>query len=384
MMIPFYKPWLAELEKEYATKAIESTWISSQGEYLDRFEEEFARSVGAKYAVACNNGTAACHLALLANGIGPGDEVIVPNYTFIATLNAVKYCGATPIIVDVNNLSWNIVLEESLISEKTKAIFAVHLMGNPCNYHRLKEIRDRYNIKIIEDAAEAFGASYLKEETESSLVGQTIYNKDRLSVGTPIFYNVVKTSKQKVGSWFDGAAFSLYGNKTLTTGEGGVFTTNDEELARLARLYRGQGQTEQYFHPVVGYNYRMTNVAAAIGCAQLERRSTILREKRRVYQRYEKNFSMLGGHQMVEKDHYHGHWAFAIKLRPEQKNKIVHDQKRFFDIRPMFRAMSDMPQYRNHYYGINPHNLDNVLMLPSYPELSNEDIDRISANITGF
>ena len=342
-MIPVYEPWLTDLEREYARKAVESGWISSTGPYIDRFEDEFAKYIGTKYAVATNNGTSACHLALLAAGIGPGDEVIIPNITFIATANAVRYLGATPVIVDICGDSWNMDLDNLPITSKTKAIFCVHLMGNPCDYERLEEIRRRYNILVIEDACEALGASY----------------KDK-----------------KVGSWFDAASFSFYGNKTITTGEGGMVTTNNLDIYRKLKLYKGQGQTDRYFHPVVGYNYRMTNVAAAIGCAQLERIDTILAEKARVYCRYKKNLANMR-YQYVPNGYTHGYWMVACS--GIRRLASINDLS--FDTRPMFKPLTSMPPYADLYesakYPISYNISDACIMLPSYPTLSNEQIDSI-------
>ena len=240
--------------------------------------------------MSVNNGTAACHLALLAHGIGEGDEVIIPNTTFVATANAVKYCGATPVIAPVRSDTWNIDLDhidsvEALITEKTKAIFVVHLLGNPCHYNALKRFKRKYsNILIIEDACEAFGAGY----------------KD--SINDEYF---------PCGSWFDAAAFSFYGNKSITTGEGGMVTTNNKDTYEKLLLLKGQGQTDTYFHPMIGYNYRMTNIQAAIGCAQLKRWDEIFANKQRVFNRYLENLTNIAGWQYILDNHLHGNWMFA-------------------------------------------------------------------------
>lgn len=358
-MIPIYKPWLTDLETEYANKAVASGWISSQGPYIQQFEEEFAKFIGVKYAVGVNNGTAACHLALLAAGIRPGDKVITTNLSFVATANAIKYCGAIPVFVDVDPSTWNMDMQqvEDAITPDVKAIFCVHLLGNPCDYEALNRIKNKYNIKIIEDACESIGAS---------------------------------SHCRKTGSWFDVGAFSFFGNKTITTGEGGMITTNSKEIYDLARLLRGQGQTDRYFHPIVGYNYRLTNVAAAIGCAQLLRIEEIIANKRRVYNRYIDNilntkngwfnFSNLlniGITQRVLPNSEHGYWMFGIKNRELYRNAKQYSN--YFDTRAMFYPMTDLPPYKQYNCpGEEAKNLaETAFMLPSYPELTNDEIDMI-------
>src|ERR1041384_62037 len=235
-------PMLVGNEKAYVLDCLESSWISSSGEYVERFESSFADFCEARYAISCCNGTVALHLALVALGVGPGDEVIVPTLTFIATANAVTYCGAKPVFVDVDPDSWTI--DPSRIQEKitsrTRGIILVHLYGHPCDLDPILSLASRHNLFVVEDAAEAHGAEY---------------------------------KGRKVGALADIGIFSFYGNKVMTTGEGGMLTTNDSAIANKARLLRGQGMDPQsrYWHEVIGFNYRMTNVAAAIGLAQLEK-----------------------------------------------------------------------------------------------------------------
>lgn len=347
-MIPIYKPWITDLEKEYVNKAVASGWISSQGEYIELFEQKISEYLNVKYAASTNNGTSACHIALAACDIGPGDEVIVPDCTYIATANAVKYCGATPVLADVCPNTWNINLEiiEKYITNKTKAIFCVHLLGNPCNYLKLEEIKNKYNLLIIEDAAEAFSAEYLNKKT---------------------------------GSWFDAAAFSFFGNKTITTGEGGVVVTNNPEIDRKARLFKGQGQTNRYFHPVIGYNYRMTNLAAALGCAQLDRVQEILKEKERVYTEYSLALKdSFIQQRKISEEYKHGNWMFGVKLNKKTQNSLKNQQ--YFDTRPLFQTISSMPPYstESDINNIISEQLSKqVVMLPSYPELTNLEINNI-------
>lgn len=251
--LPVSAPTLGGNERAYVLECLDSTWISSSGRFLDAFESAFARFCGVSHAVAVNNGTTALHLALTALGIGPGDEVLVPNLTYIASANAVTYCGAKPVFVDCEPLTLNLDPDriEARITSRTRAILPVHLYGHPADMDRIMKLAARYDLRVVEDAAEAHGATCR---------------------GRP------------VGSFGDCATFSFYGNKIITTGEGGMVVTDDAALAARLRLYRGQGLDPQrrYIHPVVGFNYRMTNIAAAIGLAQLERIDTILAARRRV------------------------------------------------------------------------------------------------------
>ena len=240
--IPVAAPALVGNELTYVTDCLQSTWISSNGTYIDRFENGFASFCRTRHAIACVNGTAAVHLALMAFDIGPGDEIIVPTLTFVATANAVRYCGARPVFVDAEPETWNLDPSriEAAITSRTRGIIAVHLYGHPADMDPILAIARRHNLFVIEDAAEAPGATYK---------------------GRPI------------GSIGDIAAFSFYGNKILTTGEGGMVTTDRADLAEKVRRLKGQGldPEKRYWFPTIGYNYRMTNIAAAIGLAQLEK-----------------------------------------------------------------------------------------------------------------
>ena len=209
-------PVIGETEKRYVADCLDSSWISSIGKYLSRFEEAFAEFCEVKHAITTNNGTTAIHLALVTLGIGPGDEVIVPTLTFVATANAVRYCGATPVLVDCDEETLNIDVRaiESKITARTRALIPVHLYGHPADMDPILELAKKYNFHVIEDAAEAHGAKYR---------GRTVG-----SIGTC-------------------ASFSFYGNKIVTTGEGGMVTTDDDELAAKLRLYRGQGMDPNRF-----------------------------------------------------------------------------------------------------------------------------------------
>ncbi|HYE73305.1 MAG TPA: DegT/DnrJ/EryC1/StrS family aminotransferase, partial [Blastocatellia bacterium] len=246
-IIPVADTRLDGNELKYLTECVESNWISSVGPFVQEFERRFANAVGCEFGVACANGTVALHLVLATLGISAGDEVIIPTFTMIATANAVSYTGAKPVLVDAESETWNMdpTQIEAKITAKTKAIIVVHTYGHPVEIDAIREIAERHRLYLIEDAAEAHGAAY---------------------------------RGRAVGSLGDGASFSFYANKIITTGEGGMVTTNDPKIAAVARRLRDHAfSTERHFwHRYRGFNYRMTNLQAAIGLAQTERMSSLV------------------------------------------------------------------------------------------------------------
>src|SRR3984957_615752 len=266
--IPVAAPALVGREREYVLDCLDSTWISSSGRYLERFEAAFAEFCGVRHAVSCCNGTVAVHLALLAQGVGPGDEVIVPTLTYVATANPVVYCGAQPVFVDAEPRTWNMDPERvaEAITPRTRGIVVVHLYGHPVDMDPILALAERHGLWVIEDAAEAHGATY----------------RGRIA-----------------GSMGSLATFSFYGNKIITSGEGGMVVCDDERLAAVVRQLHGQGQDPQrrYWFPMVGFNYRMTNIEAAIGLAQLERIDWHLSRRREVAGWYREE---LGGEEGIE------------------------------------------------------------------------------------
>ena len=237
-MIPIAKPNIGEEEKRAVMDVLSSGMIA-QGKKVLELEESFAKYVGVKYAIATNNGTTALHCALLAQGLKPGDEVITTPFTFIASANSILYCGAKPVFVDIEEKSYNIdpSLIQEKITDKTKAIMPVHLFGNPCDMYKILDIAKSNNLFVLEDAAQAHGA---------------------------------QISDKKVGSFSTGA-FSFYPTKNMTTGEGGIITTDDKEVNEKARLIRDHGSKVRYYHDFLGYNYRMNDIGAAIGIEQLKK-----------------------------------------------------------------------------------------------------------------
>jgi perosamine synthetase len=319
--IPVAAPALGGNEKSYVVDCLDSTWISSTGKYLDRFESMFAEFCGVKHAVACSNGTTALHLALLTLGVGSGDEVIVPTLTFVASANAVTYCGARPVFVDSSVGTWAIdpALIEAKITPRTKGIIAVHLFGHPAEMDAIGAIARRHGLFVLEDAAQAHGAEHRGRRT---------------------------------GSLGDVATFSFFGNKIVTTGEGGMVTTDDEAMAKRIRLLRSHGMDPErrYWHPVVGYNYRMTNVAAAIGVAQLERVGWQLERRREVASWYREALGQtrLVSWQDEREWARHAWWMFSVLVgRDAAGRDEVIEALRLCDIetRPIVHPLHSLPPY---------------------------------------
>lgn len=316
-MTPVAEPNLKGNEFNYLCDAFLSTWISSTGEYINRFEKGFSDYCGTKHGIAVSNGTVAIHLALLALNIGEGDEVIIPDLTFAATINSVLHARATPVIVDVEEDSWCIdpVEIEKAITPKTKAIIPVHVYGQPCDMDKIMALAKKHKLKVIEDAAEAHGAEY---------------------------------KGKKVGSFGDIACFSFFANKIITTGEGGMCLTNDDLLNDRIRVLRDHGMNKQkkYWHDEVGYNYRMTNLQAAIGCGQLERIDQILESRNEIENKYK---SILEEEKMITfqnelKNQKKVVWM--VSVLSQKKNEIMHLLKESnLDARPFFYPLSSMPLY---------------------------------------
>jgi perosamine synthetase len=250
-IIPVCEPTLGGNEIEYVLDCLETNWISSAGKYIPLFEEQFAQKCGAAYGVTCMNGTVALHLALATLGVGPGDEVIIPTFTMIATANAVSYTGAKPVLVDSEMQTWNMDVNQvaDKITERTRAIMPMHTYGHPVDMDPLMELADKHGLYVVEDAAEAHGAAY---------------------------------KGRKTGSLGHAGCFSFYANKIITTGEGGMVTTSDPEIARLARNLRDHAFSHErhFWHKYRGYNYRMTNLQAAVGLAQTERFEEFVQARR--------------------------------------------------------------------------------------------------------
>lgn len=354
MKIPVYKPSIGDEEKFNVNQCLNENWISSRGRFVEQFEKDFAEYNNNTYALTVCNGTVAIHLALLALGIKAGDEVIVPTFTYIASVNAIKYCGAEPVFCDSRFDDWQIDPKaiEAKITKNTKAIMVVHLYGHPCDMTSIMKIAKKYNLFVVEDCAEAIGS---------------------------------KHKGQNVGTFGDISSFSFFGNKTITTGEGGMVVTNSEQLYSRAKLLRGQGLSKdrEYWHDVVGYNYRMTNIAAAIGVAQLKKVNQNILDKRNIAHYYEKHLkSKFTFHKEVGKN-FHTYWMCSILL-PEQAKHLRDDFRKYLSVkgietRPLFYPIHTMPMYFDRYEKMQV--CENIscrgLNLPSYPTLTKQEQDYI-------
>jgi perosamine synthetase len=350
-------------EKKYVNDCIDTTWISSSGKYISEFETKFAEFCGVKHALSCSNGTVAIHLALMAIGIKEGDEVIVPTLTYIASANAVRYCGATPVFADCDRCTWNLDADafSAAITDKTRAVIVVPLYGNPADMDAIIDIARKHNIYVIEDAAEAHGATY---------------------------------KGKKTGSMGDMSSFSFFGNKIITTGEGGMVTTNSDELAAKMRLLKGQGMdpAHRYWFNIVGYNYRMTNIEAAIGLAQLENIDEHMQSRRRVSAAYMKELSELQEYiefQKEQKNATHVQWMFSILLRDTVKKSrdelIEFLAQNDIETRPVFYPMHVMPPYyENKSYPNAEYISQRGINLPSHGLLTQEDIVFVCDKIREF
>lgn len=357
--VPLIQPVLDGNELEYVTECITTGWISSQGRYVSKFENNFCEYVGSNSALAVSNGTVALHLALLALGIGEGDEVLVPDLTFAATINAVLYVGATPVLVDIDKdtLGMDINLAENLITKKTKAIIPVHLYGHPVDMSAVINLRNKYGIKIIEDCAESLG-SYFKGN--------------------------------HVGTFSDIATFSFFGNKTITTGEGGMLIFQDPEIKEKAAVLRDHGMSKErrYWHDLVGFNYRLTNIQAAIGVAQLERVKHFVEQKRWNALEYERRLS---GIQNITLPRENGnvvnsYWFYAIVLNGSlsaRRDEVIDLMlKCGIEARPIFYPLHDMPPYKKYIrdgqnFPVACSASQGGICLPSAVTMTEKDIDKV-------
>lgn len=355
--IPVAAPVLDGREAEYVRECLTTTWISSNGRFIGDFERAFAEYCGVRHAISVNNGTAALHLSLVALGIGPGDEVIMPTLTYVATANAVRYCNAKPVFVDSDLVTYNLDPTKIApkITSRTKAIIPVHLYGHPADMDPILKLAEVHNLVVVEDAAEAVGARY---------------------------------KGHRVGSLGACATFSFYGNKIITTGEGGMVTTNDDALAHRMRQLRGQGMDPQrrYWFPVVGYNYRMTNIAAAIGLAQLERIDRRIDARQALATAYNHRLAHLADRIALPKAAdwaKHVYWMYTIRLLDGIKNdrdRIMQElEADGIETRPVFYPMHVLPPYRDE--GAYPH-ADHCssrgFNLPTHELLTKEDINRVA------
>jgi perosamine synthetase len=355
IMIKVCEPFLTGNELNYVCDCIESNNISSQGKYVGMFEEEWARYCGQKYGIATTSGTTALHLAMAALNIGPGDEVIVPTFTMAATAFAVSYMGATPVFIDccIDTFNINPISIKRKITARTKAIIAVHLYGHPCDMDSLLKICKEYNLFLVEDAAEAHGATY----------------KDK-----------------KVGAFGDIACFSFYANKIITTGEGGMCLTSDPLAAERMRSLRNlaHSKDKRFWHSEVGYNFRLTSVQAAIGLAQFEKIDFYIQRRKEHAELYTSLLKDLVETPVELKDTKRVYWMYTILLPKRFDRNTFMDSlyKREVETRASFFPMTNMSMYRcEDQFPIAQDISKRGLYLPSGSGLNNSQIEYVSKQV---
>lgn len=324
MKVPVSIPDLSGNEEAYVVDAVRSTWISSSGSYVKRFESEFAQAAGTRYALSVANGTVALHLAMIALGVGPEDEVLVPDLTYIATANAVKYVGGTPVFVDVDPATWCIDPGriEAAITPRTKGIIPVALYGHPADMDPINAIAQKHGLWVVDDTAEAHMARYR---------------------GRP------------AGSLAAINTFSFYGNKIITSGEGGALTYDDPDLDQRLRMLRSQGMdpNRRYYFPIIGYNFRLTNIACALLCAQLERKEQIIARRREIFAAYRRLLAKVPGvgFQPVANWAEPAPWLFCAtidgsKFGMDRDTLAVKLGEKGVETRPFFVPLHSLPPYR--------------------------------------
>lgn len=362
--IPYTKPSITDLEVRYATDAAANGWGDQCYEYITRFEEAFKRHLGVEYAIATSSCTGALHMGMAALGIGPGDEVILADTNWIATAAPIVHLGAKPVFVDILRDTWciNPELAEAAITPNTKAIIAVHLYGNLCDMNRLLAIGAKHGIPIIEDSAEAIGSIW---------------------------------HGQRAGSMGRFGTFSFHGTKTLTTGEGGMFVTNDadlyEHVLTLSNHGRARKQVKQFWPDMVGFKYKMSNIQAAIGCAQMERIEELIARKRAIMATYREQLGCLQGITMNHESIYciNGAWMPTITFGEETKitREMLMDGFRAenIDARVFFYPLSSLQLFDAYQVNSNALNIpDRSINLPSFHDISANEIARVTSVVTNL
>ncbi len=360
--IPVNEPSFIGNEKKYLEECIDTGWISSEGPFVKKFETEFAKTVNRKYGISVCNGSVALEVAIAALRIAPGDEVIMPTFTIISCASAIVRSGAVPVLIDVEKDTWNMNVEqiEAKITKRTKAIMVVHIYGLPVNMNPILQIAKKYNLFIIEDAAEA--------------IGQTYYNKP-------------------CGSFGDISIFSFYPNKHVTTGEGGMVVTDNEELAEKCKSLRNLcfQQQQKFLHENLGWNFRLSNIQAAVGLAQLEQLDKSIIRKREIGLRYLNNLNDLSNVQLPQlKTDYAENlfWVFGIILLDDKYPNAINVtdilKTKNIGTRPFFWPMHEQPVF--HKMGLfqsdshpNAENIArNGFYIPSGLAITDKQIDIVS------
>ncbi len=362
-VISVSKPTLTGNEMKYVQQAIETNWISSAGSFIRDFEVQFAAACGAKHGIACANGTVAMHLALATLGLEPGDEVIIPTFTMIATANTVTYTGAKPVLVDMEPDYWQMDIDQvaAKITSRTKAIVPVHIYGHPTDMDSLLELAQKHGLIVVEDSAEAHGAEY---------------------------------KGRRCGGLGDAAGFSFYGNKIITTGEGGMVTTNNRDMARLAWNLRDHAFSNErhFWHKFVGFNYRMTNLQAAVGLAQVEQMDKFVKARRQNALEYNCRLSGIPGIRTPKEAPWakNVYWMYGIMvdekdfgMNRDQLRKVLADHG--IETRTFFIPMHCQPVYWNDFKGQRYPVAENLcrqgFYLPSSSSLTLSEIEYVTTVI---
>lgn len=360
--IPVNEPLLDGNEKKYLIECIETGWISSEGPFVKRFEDQFAQTVDRQFAIAVTNGTAALDVAIEALGIGPGDEVIMPSFTIISCIHQIVRSGAIPVLVDSDPVTWNMRVDEieSKITKNTRALLIVHIYGLPVEMNAVLDIAKRYNLKVIEDAAEMHGQTY---------------------AGKPC------------GSFGDISIFSFYPNKHITTGEGGMIVTDDEDLAENCKSLRNLcfQPEDRFVHQRLGWNLRMTNMQAALGVAQLERLEFFVKKKRYIGQRYNEllsELSMLQKPLAKTENARNIYWVYGLVIHKEADINAKQAIKELGNLgigcRPFFCPMHLQPVllnaglFQGESYPVSENLFEKGFYIPSGLALKDEQIDRVA------
>ena len=375
-MIPLSLPHIAGNEWKYVKDCLDTGWVSSVGAYVTQFENMVAEYAGAKYGVACVNGTNAIHIALMLAGVKQDDYVIVPNITFIASANAIKYTGANPILIDVNGQDWQMDLDilERFLSTETilkdgkcflksdnrciSAILPVHVLGNIGNVERLIQIAEKYAIEVVEDSTEALGSTF---------------------------------NGQHAGTFGRIGTFSFNGNKIITTGGGGVIVTNNEDIAKKAKHLTTQAKADpfEYYHDEIGYNYRLVNILAAMGVAQMEQLPEFIRRKKRMDATYRKELNGIGDIEFQEVNNAvdHNCWLVTIKTS-RSKELLKYLNERQIQSRPFWVPMNQLPMFKEDIYvqnkDISKTVYENCLSIPSSVGITDNQLNEVIEAIKTF
>lgn len=354
--IPIAKPYIGPEEAKAVFEQVQSGWIS-MGERVQEFEQRVAEYVGVRHVVAMSNGTATLHAGLLALGVGPGDEVVVPSLSYVSSANAVLYCGATPVFAQEDERTFNLGPEEAdrVITPRTRAVMAVDLKGMSADYDGLLDVCQARGVALLGDSAESFGGEY---------------------------------KGAKIGCQAALHSYSMFANKSITTGEGGMVATNDDEIAEMCRVVRNQGQSERYVHVMLGHNYRMTDVTAAFGIQQLARVDWFLQEKARIASVYDRAFAddeLLEPPFVPEYVTRHTYYMYCLRVAEhvDRDGMIAHMRELGVDHRLSFPPIPLQPYYRER-FGFGPGDFpraerifNHFIDIPCWVGMADDEIEQV-------